>query len=88
MRTSPWIILPLAAFLSACVWIESGSGGRMRSDCERHAPGTTTHHPPSGPEPKPAGPDTTVWLSAVRFPKDYDWQRDTAYVTASCELLL
>jgi hypothetical protein len=88
MRTSPWIILPLAVFLSACVWIEGGSGGRMRSDCERHAPGTAPHHPPSGPDPEPAGPDTTVWLSAVRFPKDYDWQRDTAYGTASFELLL
>ena len=62
MRTSPWIILPLAVFLSACVWIEA--------------------------DPEPAGPDTTVWLSAVRFPKDYDWQRDTAYGTATFELLL
>lgn len=33
-------------------------------------------------------PDTTIYCSAVRCPDDYDWQRDTACNTVSCEVLL
>ena len=95
MKTSPWLILlPVSAVLAACVWLDGGPDpdARMRIDCERGSspPSATAHPPASGPEdPAPAPPpDTTVWLSAVRFPKDYDWQRDTAYGTAPFELVL
>lgn len=93
MKTSPWLILPLAAALCACVWLDDGPGpdARMRSDCGRgSSTDPPTYHPPdSGQAPDPpAPPDTIVWLSAVRFPKDYDWQRDTAYGTAAFELVL
>ena len=93
MKTSPWIFLPLAAVLAACVWLDGGPGpdARMRSDCERGtSPNPPSYHPPdSGQDPVPTiPPDTVVWLSAVRFPKDYDWQRDTAYGTAAFELIL
>lgn len=91
MKTSPsWLVLPLAAVLSACVWIEGGPApdGRMRSDCGRPASSSSPHPPASGQASGPSEPDTTVWLSAVRFPKDYDWQRDTAYGTAAFELIL
>ena len=94
MKTSPWLILPVSAVLAACVWLDGGPDpdARMRIDCERGSspPSATTHPPAPGPEdPAPAPPpDTTVWLSAVRFPKDYDWQRDTAYGTAPFELVL
>ncbi len=95
MKTSPWLILlPVSAVLAACVWLDGGPDpdARMRIDCERGSspPSATAHPPAPGPEdPAPVPPpDTTVWLSAVRFPKDYDWQRDTAYGTAPFELVL
>ena len=94
MKTSPWLILPVSAVLAACVWLDGGPDpdARMRIDCERGTspPSATAHPPAPGPDdPAPAPPpDTTVWLSAVRFPKDYDWQRDTAYGTAPFELVL
>lgn len=36
----------------------------------------------------PPKPDTIIYCSAVRCPDDYDWQRDTACNTATCEVLL
>lgn len=36
-----------------------------------------------------AGPDArTLWLTGVEFPESYDWERDTAYGTVSCRLVL
>lgn len=32
--------------------------------------------------------DTVIWCTAVRFPKSYDWQKDTAWGSAECEVLL
>ena len=38
------------------------------------------------PSPEPSVPDTTFYVSAVSFPPDYDWQRDTAYGATACTL--
>jgi len=78
------LILILLAGLSGCVLLDDGLvGGKSRSDCLRggSAPGGT---PPAGP----AVPDTAILFSAVRFPDGYDWQRDSSYGAADCELLL
>ena len=40
------------------------------------------------PGRRPAGTGPAVWLTAVEFPASYDWERDTAYGTAACRLVL
>ena len=35
-----------------------------------------------------SGSDTTLYLSAVMVPRNYDWRRDSAYGGAGCELML
>ena len=32
--------------------------------------------------------EQSVWLTAVEFPASYDWERDTAYGTVACRLIL
>jgi hypothetical protein len=41
-----------------------------------------------GPVRHSAGADATVWLTAVEFPVSYDWERDTAYGTVDCRIVL
>ena len=54
----------------------AGAGSRPRHGSEEAAV-------PSKPLP-----DTLVYVSAVEFPEDYDWQRDTAYGTVPCRVSL
>lgn len=54
----------------------AGAGSRPRHGSEESAI-------PSKPLP-----DTLVYVSAVEFPEDYDWQRDTAYGTVPCRVSL
>jgi len=41
----------------------------------------------SASEDKPAVADTTIYISAVNVPGNYDWRRDTSYGRVACELL-
>ena len=43
---------------------------------------------PDQPDSGPDRPDTLLYFSAVRFPETYDWQQDSAYGSATFELLL
>lgn len=89
MRTATFILPALlCALLPGCVFLDDGlTGPRSRMDCSRQgAHPEREHAAPGGREP--AATDTTLWFSAVRFPADYDWQRDTAYGSVPFELLL
>lgn len=88
MRT-PFLLLSLLAVLAGCDPLLDGlNGGKPRSDCGPHGPGQGEK--PAHPDPPvlPEKPDTILYFSAVRFPDDYDWQRDTAYGSTPFELRL
>lgn len=87
MRTA--CILPvLSVLLTGCVFLgDRPTGSRSRMDCSREGRRPARGHAaPTGREP--AAVDTTLWFSAVRFPEDYDWQRDTAYGSVPFEIQL
>ena len=87
--TSLPLLLTLCAF-SSCVLLDDGMFGyRTRTECGRDAGsgGDRRGDRPAAPAPL-AQPDTLFYFSAVRFPDDYDWQRDTAYGAVPFELLL
>ena len=88
MRTAFILPVLLSVLLPSCVFLDDGpAGSRSRADCSRE--GGRTGHGQSAPAGRePAAMDTTLWFSAVRFPKEYDWQRDTAYGSVPFELLL
>ena len=79
-----------ALLLAGCVFLDDGlNGPRSRADCAR--PGAAQGVRPAPADSLPgavAGPDTVLYFSAVRFPGDYDWQRDSAYGSAAFELML
>lgn len=89
MRTPFLFLLPLA-LLAGCVFLDDGlSGDRPRSDCGPHGPHEGGHTGPADSTVRPGVlPDTTLFLTAVRFPGDYDWQRDSAFGSVPFELLL
>ena len=76
--------------LTSCVWLDDSlSGGPSRAESSRHGQDSLAQAPHgTPPEPAPARPDTSILAVAVRFPEDYDWQRDTAYGTTGFDLLL
>ena len=82
---NPMPFLLAAALLSSCVWLENPvSLGRSRSD----AMGERTIRPKAG---DPGEPDDTcahLYISAVEYPKDYDWVRDTAHTLVDARILL
>ncbi len=88
MRTPfflPWI--PVLLLLGGCVLLEEPfPGRRTRLECHRENPARAGTD--SAGHASAATADTTLLFSAVRFPEDYDWQRDTAYGTVPYELLL
>lgn len=76
--------LLLGGFLAACTPLdEPPAGGDFRRPDPDPLPVV-----PDTPEPPAPVPDTVLYCSAVRFPDDYDWQRDTAYSSVPFELLL
>lgn len=89
------ILLAAAIVLAAgCNILEDGFfSGQRRAP---RAPGQRPETPgapardssDTGGIPIPPKPDTIIYCSAVRCPDDYDWQRDTACNTVSCEVLL
>lgn len=88
MRTPSFLLRILTLLLlPGCVLLEEPfPGRRTRLECHREdsaRAGTT-----SPEHSTPATADTALYFSAVRFPDDYDWQRDTAYGTVPYELLL
>lgn len=90
MRT-PCLFLLLLACLAGCDLLGDGlAGGRSRTDCGPHDPGAPGrgHPADSSARPPAAAPDTSLLFTAVRFPADYDWQRDSAYGSAAFELQL
>jgi hypothetical protein len=88
MRKTPFILATLLALLPGCVFLDDGlDGRRARAECSREG-GRPVRAPRDTVRQEPASPDTVVLFSAVRFPEDYDWQRDSAYGTVPFELLL
>ena len=88
MRT-PFLLLTLLALLAGCDPLGNGiEGDRPRNDCGPHGPGQGGTPGRQDPPAVPARPDTSILFSAVRYPDDYDWQRDTAYGSVPFELLL
>ncbi len=47
-----------------------------------------TSSPEDGSLPAQPVYDTTVFVSGVEFPEDYDWKRDTAFGGVACKLVL
>ena len=92
MKAPTLVLLFLSGLaLSACVFLDEPlSRGTSRTDAAQHRPDSLNRElpPKDTPGSPPDRPDTSVWWSAVRFPHDYDWQRDTAYGAAGFELLL
>jgi len=81
-------LLALLASLSGCVLLDDGlTGGRSREDCGRDG-GAGSRGRTDSTGRGTTVPDTTILFSAVRFPDDYDWQRDTAYGSVPFELVL
>ena len=62
--------------------VRTGGGNNTRPDAPQRDSSD------SGVRTDPSKPDTVIYCSAVRCANDYDWQRDTACNTASCEVLL
>lgn len=89
MRT-PVLFLLLAAVISGCVLLDNGLDGHLpRMDTTRRGRDSTAHSQSTDPQWLPvARPDTILYYTAVRFPKGYDWQRDSAYGHVDFELLL
>lgn len=81
------LFLLLGGALAACSPLDVPLPG---GDHRRPGAGAAPVAPqiPDLPEPAPPVPDTILYASAVRFPDDYDWQRDTAYSTVPFELIL
>ena len=78
-------LLLAATLLPACVLLESPvTLGRSRSDTM--GGGAGRHKPVDAEEPV----DTTahLYLSAVEYPKNYDWIRDTAHTIVDARVLL
>lgn len=90
MRTTILPLLALTVLLPGCVFLDDGlTGSKTRADCSRDGGGQSVRQEAGGlPSDPPAGPDTVFYFSAVRFARDYDWQRDTAYGRADFELML
>ncbi|NLZ19410.1 MAG: hypothetical protein GXY24_03975 [Bacteroidales bacterium] len=87
MRNLSVLFLLLGGILAACSPMdEPPSGGDRRRPDTGAGSGTFPVH--DTPAPPPATPDTVLYLSAVRFPDDYDWQRDSAYGSVPFELIL
>ncbi len=87
MRNFP--LLCLAILSGACAPLDNGDTFYTARDGTLHTPGSHPHRGRSEHEsPGSETADTLLWFSAVRFPDDYDWQRDTAYGNVPCELLL
>lgn len=81
------LLLAAAVQFSGCIFLDDGlTGSRTRADCARSGAGGSGRQDSAGRPQESA--DTVFYFSAVRFPKDYDWQRDTAYGSAAFELLL
>lgn len=81
--------LLLGGILSACTPLdEPPAGGYFRRPPADTPSAVTDSLQQSLPEPPAPVPDTLLYCSAVRFPDDYDWQRDTAYSAVPFELLL
>ncbi len=82
-------LLSLPAILPGCILLEDGrlSGPHSRMDCSREGRRPVREHA-GGDVWGRNDPDTVLLFSAVRFPDDYDWQRDTAYGSVPFELLL
>lgn len=90
MKNRFFLPLGLAVLLSGCVFLDDGlTGSRSRADCSRDGTVQSGPQKPAGSRPDtPAAADTVLYFSAIRFPADYDWQRDTAYGSVGFELLL
>lgn len=70
--------LDAAGCISGEQWL---STGRSRGDCH-------SRRPPVEAGEAPAGRDTSVFLSAVRFGEGYDWRQDSDYGLAEFEVLM
>lgn len=88
MRTPSFLLRILTLLLlPGCVLLEEPfPGRRTRLECHREESARAGSASPE--QGIPASADTALYFSAVRFPDDYDWQRDTAYGTVPYELLL
>jgi hypothetical protein len=90
MRASFILLLACPALLAAgCTDLGDGFlAGSSRSDCHnRVSPGSGDGSGDGGGQAVEIR-DTTVYLSAVRFPVDYDWRRDTTYGASAYEIIL
>ena len=88
MRKTPFIPALLLALLPGCVFLDDGlTGGRSRAESSREGRRPVREHRDTLRQ-RPATSDTVVFFSAIRFPEDYDWQRDSAYGSVPFELLL
>lgn len=85
-----WFLLLTAALLctTACELFEDNiSFGHPHKYSQRY--GRRTEGDTEGPaDISPKKCDTVVYVSAVRIPEGYDWQRDTAYGAVDAELVL
>ena len=83
MKALHFLLLAAAALDAAgCIsgeqWL---STGRSRGDCH-------SRRPPVEAGEAPAGSDTSVFLSAVKFGEGYDWRQDSDYGLAEFEVLM
>ena len=89
MRNLSVLFLLLGGVLAACSPLDDPLSG---GDRRRPGTGTSPAAPDSlqapSPVPPPPQPDTLLYYTAVRFPDDYDWQRDSAYGSVPFELIL
>lgn len=87
-----FLLLPL--FTAGCNLLEGDIlPGRPRSVCQRNGADSDSLKVIKSPVlSEPAfprvTPDTAIFVSAVRCPPGYDWQRDTAYGCPSAEIVL
>ena len=90
-------ILPLFLLCASCSLLGESFELNDSSSVRGRSPGHRQDHDdlPDSPDPSDTSavlpevlPDTLVWVSAVSFPKDYDWQRDTAYGCRDARIVL
>ena len=86
MKTFSLLSIVVLALVAGCTYPEiHPTLGKMHDDCYRRYGALRDS---SGTLQSESGPDTTLYFTAVSFPEDYDWQRDSAWGAVSFRITL
>lgn len=87
MKTSTLLAASCCFLMLSCsLWETRLSGIKSKDDCHHRNPYDDNSQEEEGPVKLKA--DTTLYFSAVEFPKSYDWIKDSLYGLTPFELIL